>query len=309
MDRLPDLIRHRLIFNLFDKYFGECHESIASAMIISYYKDRFIEPGERVVPIEDRAFNFGDGVYEVARFYQGRPFGLEEHLERLEQSAQALRMELPCPLAKIREIVVEAVRRSGEPDVDVYFQISRGEAPRIHPFPKTESCLALVTKTAVRQSEEARQKGIDAITREDERWVNCYIKSLNLLPNVLAKQEAVDAGAGEAILVRDGVVTEGSSTNVFAVKKGVLHTYPADRRILNGITRRFIIAIARELGIEVREESFTRDSLFQDVEELMISSTTMEIMPVRSVDGHSLPSQGMGEVGARIWKAFRERIG
>lgn len=105
-------------------------------MIISYYKDRFVETGERVVPIEDRAFNFGDGVYEVVRFYQGRSFGLEEHLERLEQSAKALRMTLPCGLAKIREIVEEAVRRTGEEDVDVYFQISRGEASRAHPFPK-----------------------------------------------------------------------------------------------------------------------------------------------------------------------------
>lgn len=262
-----------------------------------------------MVPIEDRAFNFGDGVYEVVRFYQGRSFGLEEHLERLEQSAKALRMTLPCGLAKIREIVEEAVRRTGEEDVDVYFQISRGEASRAHPFPKTETCLALVTKSAVWQSEEARQKGIQAITCEDERWLNCYIKSLNLLPNVLAKQQALDAGAGEAILVRDGVVTEGSSTNVFAVKNGTLYTYPADRRILNGITRRFVIDIARELGIAVREEAIPRDSLFGDVDELMITSTTSEIMPVRSVDGHDLPSQGMGPIGSRLWEAFRKRIG
>lgn len=277
-------------------------------MIVSYYKDRFIEQGECVVPIEDRAFNFGDGVYEVVRFYNGKPFGLEEHLQRLEQSARALRIQLPYELTRIREIVVEAVQRTGEQDVDVYFQISRGEAARAHPFPKTDSCLALVTKPAVRQSQEARERGIVAITREDDRWLNCYIKSLNLLPNVLAKQEALDAGATEAILVRDGIVTEGSSTNVFAVRQGILYTYPADKRILNGITRRFVLGLAEELGIEVREDAFTRDSLFHDVEELMISSTTVEIMPVRVVDGHPLPSQGMGPVAARLWEAFQQKI-
>lgn len=276
--------------------------------MISYYKDRFIENGTRVVPIEDRAFNFGDGVYEVTRFYKNQPFGLEEHLERLQNSADAIGLKLPYSMEKIREIVLESVKRSGAGNVDVYFQISRGEATRSHPYPEGESCLALFAKPAIHREEEMRKKGISAITTEDDRWLNCYIKSLNLLPNVIAKQKAMDAGTQEALFYReDGTVSEGSSTNVFAVKEGVVYTHPANRRILNGITRQFVIKLAEECRIPLKEVAFTRDAI-KGMDEMWITSTTMEIMPLAEVDGYRFPSNGMGEVASTLWNAFRSKI-
>ncbi len=278
-------------------------------MIISYYKDRFVEEGETVVPLEERAFNFGDGVYEVVRFYGGKGFGLREHLERLARSAAAIRIELPYTLDVLGDLISTAVEKTGERDVDVYFQISRGEAPRLHPFPGTASCLAMVAKPARRVKEEQRNKGIATITHPDERWANCHIKSLNLLPNVLAKQAAFDAGASESILIRDGVVTEGSSSNVFTVCQGTLYTAPADRRILNGITRRVVLGLANDLGIPVREESLAEAVLSNEAEELFVTSTTMEIMPVSSLNGKPLPTAGMGPITEKLMQGFVSKIG
>lgn len=278
-------------------------------MIISYYKDRFIENGAAVVPLEERAFNFGDGVYEVVRFYNGNEFGLKEHLERLAESAAAIRMELPYTIDAIGELVSTAAEKVGVPDVDVYFQVSRGEAPRLHPFPETSACLAMVAKPSRRVQERQRQQGIAAITHPDERWANCYIKSLNLLPNVLAKQAALDVGAGESILIRDGVVTEGASSNAFIVRQGTLYTAPADRRILNGITRRLVLRLARALGIPTQEESLSETVLLNEADELFVTSTTMEIMPVTSLNGKQLSAGGMGPVTAQLVQAYMAEIG
>ena len=258
-------------------------------MTVYFYRDRFVESGENAVPIEERAYNYGDGIYELVRFDEGRPVGLDEHLERLETSAAAVRLRLPFPLEKIREIVVEAASRVEAPVVDVYFQISRGEAPRVHAFPDAEPVLALFARPGKTYTDAFRRAGVSVITVPDERWSNCYIKSLNLLPNVLAKQAAVDAGVYDAVFVRDGFVTEASASNVFGYHAGVFHTAPAERGILNGITRRFIIAAIRELGLPLCEERMSATFFEQEVEAAFITSTTMDMMPVCTINGRALP--------------------
>lgn len=277
-------------------------------MIISYYRDRFVETGAAVVPLEERAYNFGDGVYEVVRYYDGKGVGVEEHLERLARSAAAIRLVLSHSLEEIRELMVTAAMKTGETNVDVYLQVSRGEAPRLHPFPKVPSCLAMVAKPARVVENAQREQGVAAITHPDERWANCHIKSLNLLPNVLAKQAALDAGAMEAILIRDGKVTEGSASNVFMVKDGVLYTHPADRWILNGITRRMVLRVARELGIPVREEAVSESFLLNEAEEVFVTSTTMEIMPLSSLNGKAFPPSGQRPVTEKLIEVLLGKI-
>ncbi|MBC2594440.1 aminotransferase class IV [Ruficoccus amylovorans] len=258
-------------------------------MTVYYYRDRFIESGREVVPVEERAFNYGDGIYEVVRFEAGHGVGLTEHLERLRNSAEAIRLRLPHPLEKIREIVVEAASRVGAGAVDVYFQISRGEAPRSHAFPDAEPVLALFARPGKTYTDEFRRAGVGAITVPDERWANCWIKSLNLLPNVLAKQAAVEAGAYEAVFVRDGFVTEASASNVFGLHGDVFYTAPAEREILNGITRRFVIAAIRDLGYTLKEERMSAAFFEQEVEAAFVTSTTMDMMPLNSVNRRKLP--------------------
>ncbi|QYY36999.1 aminotransferase class IV [Ruficoccus sp. ZRK36] len=257
-------------------------------MTVYYYKDRFIESGQQLLPIEERAYNFGDGIYEVVRFERGVPVGLSEHLERLETSAAAVRLRLPYSLEEIRAIVAEAAGRVKSEAVDVYFQISRGEAPRVHAFPDAEPVLALFARPGKVHTDESRRVGVSVITVPDERWANCYIKSLNLLPNILAKQAAVEAGAYEAVFVRDGFVTEASASNVFGLHEGVFYTAPAERGILNGITRRFIIAAIRDLGYALKEERMSAAFFEQEVEAAFISSTTMDIMPLCAINSRKL---------------------
>ncbi len=272
-------------------------------MTVYYYRDRFIDSGKSAVPIEDRAFNYGDGIYEVVRFERGHGIGLAEHLERLEHSAAAIRLRLPYPLEKIREIVIEAAGRVEAPVVDVYFQISRGEAPRKHAFPQVEPVLALFAKAADVYTDAFRQAGVSVITVPDERWSNCYIKSLNLLPNVLAKQAAVEAGVYDAVFVREGCVTEASSSNVFVFHDGVFRTAPAERGILNGITRRFVIAAIRELGYSLEEVRPSATFFEREADSAFLTSTTMDMMPINSINGRALPPL---EPDSPVWAALEK---
>ena len=274
-------------------------------MTVYYYKDRFLKDGETPVPVEDRAFNYGDGIYEVVRFHRDRGFGLQEHLERLRDSAEAIRMALPFPLEEIESIVRSAVSQVEDEVVDVYFQISRGEAPRAHPFPQTDPVLSLYARPGRIYTEDFREAGVAVITLPDERWSNCYIKSLNLLPNVLAKQAAVEAGAYEAVLIRDGWVTEASASNVFGYHDGVFCTHPANRHILNGITRRFLLRAIEKLGFTVQEEPMSEEFFQNEVESAFITSTTMELMPISKINQRELHPLGPESPVWQVLQAFR----
>ncbi|WP_181186235.1 D-amino-acid transaminase [Alkalicoccus urumqiensis] len=265
----------------------------------AWYNGSFIDPDTAVIPIQERGHQFGDGIYEVIRVYSGMPFAMEDHLDRLEKSAAAVRLTLPMPREELEALLLEALERSGGEEAEIYLQITRGIHPRNHAFPKEDRpALSIIVSPARVLPEEEQENGIRVITTEDKRWTQCWIKSLNLLPNVLAKQEAVEQGAREALLIRDGIVTEGSSTNVFLLRSGTLYTHPATEGILHGITRDRIIRAAAEADIPVVEETFTTDALF-DAEEVFITSTTLEAAPVCEINGRTTGSSFPGTMKLR----------
>ncbi len=276
-------------------------------MELGYVNGKFVSLDEKVIPIDERGHQFGDGVYEVIRFYGGKPFMLAEHLERLMKSAKAIRLPVTQSADDFRQIISTAVEKSGLSDCYVYLQITRGIAKRNHLFPDVPVSVTMTVREATPLAAEVREKGVSAITREDERWANCYIKSLNLLPNILAKQEAHDAGAFEAILIRDGVVTEGSSSNVFIVKNGTVITPPLSKHILAGITRMAVLNILKETGIPYEEKNFSEKELL-GADEVFITSTTSEVLPVVSINGLPVGSGKPGELTKWIYKEFQKRI-
>jgi D-alanine transaminase len=259
-------------------------------MEIAYYKDKFLtEIDETVVPIQERGHQFGDGIYEVVRVYDKKPFMLDEHLDRFEKSAEAILLKLPYSREQLIDIITQGIERSQEDSVDVYFHVTRGIAPRLHFFPDVPAVFSMTIKPSRQFDPLKKQNGVSVILLEDERWSNCYIKSLNLLPNVLAKQLAVNSGSEEAILVKNGYVTEGSSSNIFVIKNDKLYTTPATKGILHGITRKAVFHLAETHKISINEENFTPDFL-KSADEAFITSTTAEILPIHTVDQRSLPT-------------------
>ncbi len=247
---------------------------------IFYYQDRFLAPGETPVPIEERGHQFGDGVYEVVRVYGGRPFLLDWHLDRFERSLSVLEMANPFSRQEWVTLITEAIRRSGFAEAQVYWQVTRGIAPRLHTFPASPTVASLTVHSASPKHKPSGETQLLALP--DDRWANAYVKSINLLPNVVAKENAHRAGAVEALYVRSGVITEGAGSNAFFVRDGKLYTAPANRFILGGITRRFVIELARLANIPVVEQAISLDDL-ETVEEVFMTSSTQEILPVQSI--------------------------
>lgn len=259
------------------------------------------------VDIEDRGYQFGDGIYEVIRVYGGKMFCTDQHLRRLERSASEIRLNLPYPTERLHALLDELIRQNRLQEGTIYLQVSRGTAPRNHPFPEQAQAMVVAYTTEAPRPLQALHQGVCTITEPDLRWLRCDIKSLNLLGAVMAKQKAVDHGCQEAILHRDGRVTEGSSTNTFIVKDGCLHTHPADNLILHGITRKVTLELARELEIPVTESAFFVEELFR-ADEVFITSTTMEITPVISIDGRKVGNGNPGSLTRQLQEAFEKRI-
>ena len=260
------------------------------------------------ISINDRGFLFGDGVYEVLRTYAGRLWALEPHLERLARSLKGIDLQGPT-MAEVRLRIEEVYRRSELPDAQIYLQITRGVAPRAHAFPAAVQPTFLITvRPAQGPTAEERERGARIITVPETRWARCDIKSVNLLPNILAKQQAKTAGAFEAVFVRsDGLVTEGSSTSLFAVKAGRLLTREEGPHILSGITRRIVLNIALERKMPVRECPFSLDDLLR-ADEVFLTGTTTEIMPVVSVNDACIGAGVPGPVSRLLYEAFRRRV-
>ncbi|MCB2156887.1 aminotransferase class IV [bacterium] len=249
------------------------------------------------VSVEDRGFQFADGIYEAIRCYDGVPLMLDEHLQRFENSARAILIEPPGTRDERAENIRSLVRESGFGDCLLYGQLTRGASPRKHTFPLAKDCppteLWYVRELQAHAPEHYRD-GVALLSHPDERWARCNIKSLALLPNVLAKERARRAGCFEALLYReDGTVTECGASNAYCVIDGVVRTHPLNNRILPGVTRLLVLQVAREEGVEVVEEAVTLDE-FAAAPEAFISSTTMEIMPATRLDGKPI---GNGQVG------------
>lgn len=277
-------------------------------MVIVYANGQWVNENDAVIPVDERGHQFGDGVYEVTRIYEGKPFMMREHVERLVKSAEAIRMDFGMTVEEIESLMMEAVERSGEKNCDVYIQITRGIAKRGHLFPKdVKPSITMTVRPMEVIAMEERLAGKTAIFHEDERWKNCYIKSLNLLPNILAKQVANDAGAYEAILIRDGYVTEGTSSNIFIVQNGELVTRPLSNYILAGITRMRVEQLAEQLNIPFVEREFTKEDVLE-AEEVFMTSTTNEVLPLVEIDGTTIGSGVAGPVTERVAKQFLQTV-
>lgn len=247
--------------------------------------DQIVEREHFSVDIEDRGYQFGDGVYEVVRIYNGNFFTLDEHLTRLESSTQKIKMSLPVSIATLKNLFSQLIELEKIQDGIVYVQVTRGVARRVHSFPANTTALLTAYASPFARPYELFEKGVSTVLHEDIRWLRCDIKSINLLPNVLAKEAAREAQAFEAILHRGETVTEGSSTNIWIVSNGTLITHPVSNLILNGITRQVVLQLASELGIDVVEKQYSVTDLLQ-ADEIFLSSTTSEVMPIVRVEQH-----------------------
>jgi D-alanine transaminase len=268
----------------------------------------FLDFASAKVSVEDRGFQFGDGVYEVVRVYDGQPFALGPHLARLHQSLSAIELEIPLSNQELIAIARELMARSGLKEAELYLQVTRGVARRYHLFPTGVSPTIVMTIRPVRVvPEELRGNGIVVKTFPDERWGRCDIKSINLLPNVLAKEHAHRAGAHEAILVRDGLVTEGTSSNVFVFHNGELATPRIDPRILTGVTRGLVLKIAQEKNYQTVERDVSLQEL-KAATEVFISSTVMELLAVVAIDGVPVGDGKPGPVFRDLYAAYRATV-
>ena len=277
-------------------------------MTVYFMDGQFTERDGLAISIEDRGYYFGDGVYEVIKVYGGELYTAEEHIERLFQSATKIKMTIPYAEVQLMEIARELVAKNNILVGHVYIQVTRGSAPRLHQFPNP-AVPPVVTGYAINNPRPMAgiENGVGVKSVEDVRWLRCDIKSLNLLGNVLAKQEAHEAGCIEALLHRDGVVTEGSASNVFGVKDGIVYTHPVTNLILNGITRQVVLGLCEEQGIPVVEKSFTLDEAFE-MDEFILTSTTSEVTPVISIDGRPVGSGLVGPLTMNLQKAFNLQI-
>lgn len=274
---------------------------------IAFVNGRFIPLAEAMVSIEDRGFQFGDGVYEVIRTYDGCPFELDEHLARLDRSARALDLRQPYSRELWRQHILEGIRRAAYPESKVYLQITRGVAPRDHAYAADLSPTVVMTVRELHPlSLSVQAAGVEAMTIEDIRWGRCDIKSVNLLANVLARQQAKQAKVFETILVKDGQVTEGAVSNVMVVRDGAVITAPEGPRILSGVTRAVVLRIARQEGCHVDERYFSRQDLY-DAHEVFLTGTTVEVLGVVRVDGKTIAGGKPGPITQRLAIRFSER--
>ncbi len=276
---------------------------------IGFVNGRFMPLDEATVSVEDRGFQFGDGIYEVIRTYHGQLFQLDAHLARLERSAKAIELPLPWNSQQWATHVREGITRSGYAESKVYLQLTRGAAPRDQVFPVSMKPTAVMTVREMKPMDPTLQaSGVAVMTMDDWRWGRCDIKSVNLLPNVMARQKAKQAGAFEAVFVHRGQVTEGAVSNVMVVKAGRVLTAPESERILSGVTRTIVLELVRKEGLPVEERFVTLDD-FLRADEIFLTGTTVEVLPVIRVDGKSVGTGKPGPVTLKVQAAFQRFIG
>ena len=275
-------------------------------MGIVYLNGEYLPVERAQVSVMDRGFVFGDGVYEVIPVYGGRLFRLEQHLQRLARSLTGIRLANPLSDDGWRQCLQEVVARNGGGDQSVYVQITRGIAPRDHAFPKETTPTVYAASSPLKPlAADVAEQGVGAITLQDIRWQRCDIKAITLLPNILLRQQAIDQGAVEAILVRDGQVNEGAASNLFMVKGGVLVTPPKGPFLLPGITRDLILELAAANGIAHREAKISPQDLTA-AEEVWLTSSTREILPVTRLDQRPVADGKPGPLWRRMMGLYQD---
>jgi D-alanine transaminase len=280
-------------------------------MTTVYLNGEFVPKEQATISVDDRGFIFGDGIYEVVRVIDGRIFEWGAHAARLAYGAAGIRLALDAAaISGLKGVCERLVTDNGLADGEatVYMEVSRGAAPRTHYFPPAGTAptvYAAASRFVVPRDQ--RDSGVRAITAPDIRWLRCDLKTVNLLGAVLARQAATEAGAYEAVLLRDGVVTEGAATNVFAVIDGVVRTHPLGNLILPGITRKVVVELIREHGIALVETPVTQSELFR-VSELFLCGTTTDVTGVISLDGKPVGTGVPGPVTMRLQASLDARM-
>ena len=271
-----------------------------------FLNGEFLPLAEAKVPVLDRGFIFGDGVYEVVPVYSKVPFRLEEHLVRLERSLAAVGIRNPYTREQWKGFVAGIVERQPFEDQAVYFQVTRGVAKRDHAFPKNaEPTVFMMSNALVPPPPALVEKGASAITARDNRWLRCDIKSISLIGNCLLRQLSAEADAVETILFRDGDLTEASSSNVFVVKRGVIYSPPKNELILPGITYDVVVELARahQMPLEFRPVS---EAEVRGADELWVTSSSKEVLAVVQLDGKPVGDGKPGPVFKRMYQHYQD---
>jgi D-alanine transaminase len=280
--------------------------------VLAYLNGQFLPRAAAAVPVEDRGFVFGDGVYEVWRVVGGRLFETQRHLARLSSGLSELRIQAPELVDPDRltaiadRLLTDDALLDGE--ATFYVEITRGVAPRTHQFPSGKIApTVFAMANRFKPAEELRRSGATCITMPDVRWLRCDIKTIQLLPNVLGKQAAAEAGALDVLFVRDGVITETSHANVLAVIDGVIRTHPTNHLILPGVTRAVVLEIARDLRLQVDETPFLPRDLTR-ASEVFLAGTTTDVMPIVRVDDVVIGDGKPGPVATTLFRELRQRL-
>ena len=272
---------------------------------IGWYNGTLGKPDEMTVSMNDRAVYFGDGCYEACLAVETRAFALEAHLDRFYRSLDGLLIPFAMDRDTLRAVLTRCLAAANEPGSVLYWQASRATAPRTHAFPaqNTEPNLLITVTPKTLLPEEQTLK---LITAEDIRYAMCHVKTLNLIPNILANERAKEAGADEAVFVRDGMITEGSHTNIHILKDGALITHQTDNRILAGVTRAILLALCRDRGVPVCERAFSKDELLH-ADEVLVTSSTLGVRRVETVDGVKVGGRAEA-LYSGLRRAYRERF-
>ena len=273
---------------------------------IVYLNGEFMPLEAARIPVLDRGFIFGDGVYEVIPVYSRNPFRMPEHLRRLQHSLDSIRIANPLSDAEWTRLTLDVITRNAGEDQSIYLQVTRGTAKRDHAFPKeAKPTVFMMSSPLVTPSREQIEKGVPAITATDFRWLKCDVKSISLLGNCLLRQAAMDAGAVEAVLFRDGYLTEASASNVFVVHNGRVLAPPKNHLVLPGITYDVVLELLEANGM-AHEEREVPEHEVRTAEEIWVTSSTKEVLAVTTLDGRPVGSGRPGAVFQRIHQLYQD---
>jgi D-alanine transaminase len=273
---------------------------------VIFLNGKFLPIEEARVPVLDRGFIFGDGVYELVPVYSRVPFRLDEHLARLERSLAAVRIRNPYGRPEWREIIAQLVAKQPFEDQGVYFQVTRGVAKRDHAFPVDAApTVFMMANPLVTPPREVVERGAAAVSAADDRWLRCDIKSISLVGNCLLRQLSADAGAVETILFRDGRLTEASASNVFVVKGGVILSPPKSNLILPGITYDVVAELAQGAGMPLEFRDVAREEVFA-ADEVWVTSSSKEVVAIVTLDGRPVGDGKPGPVFRRMYRLYQD---
>jgi D-alanine transaminase len=271
-----------------------------------FLNGKFMPIEEARVPVLDRGFIFGDGVYELVPVYSRVPFRLDEHLARLERSLAAVRIRNPYSRAEWRDIILQLIAKQGFEDQGVYFQVTRGVAKRDHSFPKDAApTVFIMSNPLVNPPQELVERGATAVTAVDDRWLHCDVKSISLIGNCLLRQVSADAGGAETILFRNGKLTEASASNVFVVRQGVILSPAKSNLILPGITYDVVVELAQGAGMPFEFRDIAEDEV-RSADELWVTSSSKEVLAIVKLDGKTVGAGKPGPVFRKMYGLYQD---